>query len=208
MKRKDSPTQSFVRKWVKLYLQGVSAAELALSFDYSTTTISRGRRNSPKGVTHYNWRGGRSVVGKGYVKIMCPDHPRATGGYVLEHILKMEKKLGRPIGRDEVVHHKNGNLADNRLCNLELLSHSEHILLHQGVPLSVCREMWEVYKRGESLTRTAALFDVNTETVKNALRRLGKPLRSMTVSYALRNARQRKRGRWYKQKARAEGGRR
>lgn len=76
----------------------------------------------------------------GYICVYCPDHPMATkDGYVMEHILIMEKAIGRYITRDEVVHHKNHKRDDNRLENLELMKFKEHSALHM-------KERWQKRK--------------------------------------------------------------
>ena len=67
-----------------------------------------------------------------YYGIPMKDHPQANClGYVLEHRLKMEEKLGRLLEKGEVVHHINRNEKDNRIENLELMTRSKHNSIHR-----------------------------------------------------------------------------
>lgn len=73
------------------------------------------------GPKSHKWRGGRFLHATGYIYVWSPEHPNVNAaGYVLEHRLVMEKKLGRLLERTERVHHINGDKEDNREENLEL----------------------------------------------------------------------------------------
>lgn len=82
------------------------------------------------GDKHHNWKGGRKMI-EGYVMVYCPDHPRASKRYVLEHRLMVERVLGHLLPRAAVVHHVNEIKTDNRNDNFAVLQNlSEHMALH------------------------------------------------------------------------------
>jgi hypothetical protein len=78
-----------------------------------------------KGQDSPNWKGGREVTKEGYVVIWISRTEK-----ILEHRKVMEGHLGRKLTRTEVVHHINGNNADNRLANLELTTYSAEFSRH------------------------------------------------------------------------------
>jgi len=84
-----------------------------------------------KGSSNPSWLGGRIIV-NGYVLCYCPNHPKAykKGQYVQEHILIMEKHIGRFLNKKEIVHHINKDRSDNRIENLQLMTQSNHVRLH------------------------------------------------------------------------------
>lgn len=80
----------------------------------------------------------------GYWRVKCENHPNCSNtGYVLEHRLVMEKKIGRYLARDELVHHIDGNRENNNINNLEICSHQQHDKEHVKDRHRYSREDWE-----------------------------------------------------------------
>lgn len=89
--------------------------------------LKRAERGSLRGENNGMWRNGRTGGNGQYVYILTPEHPFATkAGYVSEHRLKMEKKIGRYLKETEVVHHINEIKSDNKIRNLQLMSKADH----------------------------------------------------------------------------------
>lgn len=93
--------------------------------------VSKGNKNPDRWMDkHPNWKGGRRLDERGYVRIQQGFKKEAY-----EHRLVMEDFLGRQLERDEVVHHKDGNKSNNSLENLEVLSRSEHTRIERRLVL-------------------------------------------------------------------------
>lgn len=75
------------------------------------------------------WQGGRIRDKSGYWLVHMPGHPHATkGGYVREHRLVMEAKLGRYLLPTEAVDHIDGDTGNNDPDNLRVFdSNAEHL---------------------------------------------------------------------------------
>ena len=73
-----------------------------------------------RGEDNPNWKGGKHVRKRdGYVQVRITNDA-GERVYVLEHRYVMAEHLGRELFDYETVHHKNGDVSDNRLENLEL----------------------------------------------------------------------------------------
>lgn len=87
--------------------------------------------HSSRGTSNPNWNGGMRIRPDGYVYIWNPGHPRSNRNYVMEHILVVEKAIGKFLLPPHEVHHINEIRKDNRNQNLVACEDSSyHKLLH------------------------------------------------------------------------------
>ena len=83
-----------------------------------------------------NWWGGFSKSGGGYIIFMPPNgckfsSMREKSGYIKLHRLVMAEYLQRPLREEEIVHHVNGDLNNNKIENLLFMKNQgRHVGYH------------------------------------------------------------------------------
>ena len=89
------------------------------------------------GEKNYRWKGGRKTQ-DGYQWLTTGN--RHGRRYNQEHRTIAEKSLGRPLLKNEVVHHINGDRSDNRNANLLICDTGYHMWLHHKMSYLYQRE--------------------------------------------------------------------
>ena len=132
--------------------KGMKGKKLSDDARAKISTKTRGKKLSPETIARISesrklkGKGHKKYRADGYVAVYYPNHPKSNkSGYIMEHILVMEKIIGRHLMPDECVHHKNFIRNDNRIENLELMKKREHISYHSTL-------RWEQKRRRNDLS--------------------------------------------------------
>ena len=90
---------------------------------------------SQKGSNHPMWKGGRYIGSDGYVMVYIGGEKQKIGwsSYRKEHMLVAEEMLGRPLEKEEVVHHVDGQKTNNKPENLWVTTSVEHRQAHASL---------------------------------------------------------------------------
>lgn len=108
----------------------------------------------PSGSASPRWKGGRLTTAAGYTMVLTRGHPRGGSyNYVAEHVLVMEKMLGRYLLHGENVHHVNGVKSDNRPENLELWLRTQPSGQRVDDLVAWAEELLQQYADSEQLQR-------------------------------------------------------
>jgi len=95
----------------------------------------RGKASWNKGIKREpNKLGNWYINSSGYVEVWTGKHtlPETVSGYYREHRLIAELALGRPLSKQEKVHHIDGDKLNNKLSNLyDCANDSEHQSIHK-----------------------------------------------------------------------------
>lgn len=137
-----------------------------------------------------SYRGGHTRTWGGYVFEFCPGHRLQNAwGWVAQHRMIAEDKLGRELAPGEHVHHKDDCPTNNIPENLEVMSKSAHQRLHarRSADKQLARLNEEMVKsalEGRSINQAAQLLKCNHQTLRNRFPHLIRPRRRKSPARA------------------------
>lgn len=95
------------------------------------------------------------------------------------HRYIMQQHIGRKLKSSELVHHKNGNIFDNTIKNLQIVTRADHKKLHPEIGLksrfktkhkisiSIIKKMYKT----QSIQKIATHFNVAIGTIYNKMKK-------------------------------------
>jgi hypothetical protein len=88
--------------------------------------------NHARASRQHRWKPGGKLAANGYVRVrLGRGHPLADpNGYGYEHLVVWVSAGNPRPGRDEILHHVNGDKTDNRIGNLALMKRGRHNAHH------------------------------------------------------------------------------
>jgi len=128
------------QKIIDLYISGLSSPKIGKIMNLTTGDITHIlrtyapylKKHDRSGNKNSHWKGG-ITYDRGRKLIYTPNHPKPNkfGTHCYEYVLIIEKKLGRYLEKNEIVHHIDGDVTNNNINNLQVMPQKEHIKLHK-----------------------------------------------------------------------------
>lgn len=115
------------------------------------------------GENNPSWKGGYHITENGYKRLTNRNY---------EHRMVMEKALGRKLGLDECVHHKDHDKLNNNISNLQLLTYKEHAQLHAKDKRVDPTELISLREQGLSYAKIGEITGHNPGTAWRIINRL------------------------------------
>jgi hypothetical protein len=120
-----------------------------------------------------SYKGGHTLFLNGYVYEFCPGHHLQNHwGFVPQHRLVAEDKIGHRLRKGECVHHVDEDTTNNSPDNLSVMGRTAHIQMHgrQAATRNLAkidREQVIAALHGRSLKDAARLLHVDSMTIRN-----------------------------------------
>lgn len=159
---------------VEYHKNGYSTKEIARMLCVSQPTARKRLQELGYDTDHYHK--GYLQKESGYILVYAPDHPRADNkGYVPEHTIVAESELGRRLADNEVVHHINGNKADNAPGNLQVMDEADHKSMHSRKDRKICDlgMARALLDSGYTMSEVSAIFGLSVTGLRKKLHRSG-----------------------------------
>ena len=128
--RKERDTSTHAVSISVLSKRGFSASEIGGILGLNGNHVSRIARLFGIRIPDY-FHKGYAKTDSGYILVMRPDHPHADcKGYVREHRLVVEKRLGTILDKSILVHHADERKSNNDDENLDCMTIGQHVSHH------------------------------------------------------------------------------